>query len=257
MNVHILVTCRNPELIRASTLVFDSIRVGFPDAKVTSHVNGLSYSQYRDAFYGPLQSVGNIESVKTVHHDWIEKLIQGETEPFFICDTDVIFWKRFPVEDFKGHHLAGRFIPRHHCEFMRCATLERLHTSLMYIDPVEIRKRIEKYHSEFPETPFGNTRPNLIEGRIFPFPGKFDHSVNYFHDTCSQLYHAVGGTAFTEAHLDCYDHLNCGTYSDLISNDAKSIRMMRRNNDRLMKNPELARGLWREQDNYYAQHFIP
>jgi len=39
MNVFILATCRKPELLRMATLVFETIRVGFPTASINVFIN--------------------------------------------------------------------------------------------------------------------------------------------------------------------------------------------------------------------------
>jgi hypothetical protein len=95
--VHILATCRNPELLPATLLVFKSIRVGFPTAEIHVVYNNLSLEHegilngenrnYHAETILPLTST-------IIHHEWITLLLEHETEPFFICDTDMVFWNR-------------------------------------------------------------------------------------------------------------------------------------------------------------------
>ena len=253
MKVHLLATCRKPELFRATTLVFDTIRVGFPDAEIFVWNSGLPL----DLRLKLADKVGKIGAnlvhlaSPTIHHEWIESLVLTSEEPFFICDTDMIFWKCFRTgtgPDGPGH-LMGRLIPQFFDEFTNCVTRSRLHTSLLYIDPVEVRAAMERYFSQFPETPF-NPRPNLFYPSFHPLnqEGKLQ---NFFFDTCSQLFHAIGGTPFTEEQLDCYDHLHCGTISDLVAPHLTLGRDMGKKHQLIFNNPRIAKGIWKDQDEYY------
>jgi len=256
--VHILATCRNPELIRATTLVFDSLRTGFPTARVYVYCNGLGgYSaliQQAACKAGVPEFNLHVLS-QTIHHDWIYKLFEKETEPFFICDTDLIFWSSFEDFDFSGAAMAGRYVPQFFDRFTNCITRPRLHTSLLYLDPQKIKQQVDAYFSQFPETPF-NPRPNLIFPNFLPYRieqaghperGKVK---NFFHDTCSMLYQAIGGQAFTEAQLDCYDHLNFGTISDIVCPHYPDERW-RESHFAIFENPQLAKGAWRAQEMWY------
>jgi hypothetical protein len=269
MKLHVLCSCRNPELWTASILVFKTIRTGFPDAKILVTDNGLDsklFDQLKQVV-APLD-IEILPGFKPiVHHTWITGLLQTENEPFFICDTDVIFWDRFPVEAFAGHTMAGRLIPKFFDAVTQCITHSRLHTALMYLEPVAVRFGVEKYYKRFPNLPFNNLRPDLVTGRITPIAAapaglaQNGYFYDLFHDTCSMLYVTVGGRAFTDAELDCYDHLNCGTYSDLVGdilkNDTKNpLRLQQRRNERLMAYPSTIRGLWREQEAFYAEHAV-
>src|SRR3954465_9852369 len=92
--LHILATCRNPDILRGTTLLFDTLRVGFPTAQVTVHSNALP--EYARAVVQKLCAQNDcalVESPPTIHHEWIEKLLAETAEPFIILDTDVCFWK--------------------------------------------------------------------------------------------------------------------------------------------------------------------
>lgn len=266
--VYILATCRKPELLPATLLVFDTIRVGFPTASIDVHINGICCDPLRALEYKVMKVNGALyKMAQTIHHEWIESLIYRENEPFFICDTDVIFWDNFEKWDFSGHALAGRYIPQFYDEFSKCITRPRLHTSLLYIDPVEVRKQIKAYYNQFPDTPF-NPKPNLFypmfhplmepvasenaDDRLFPFGGRL--FTNYFYDTCSMLYHAIGGLPFNEEHLNCFDHLHCGTISDIIAPHLSIGKDLVAKHQAAFANPQLAKGCWKHQNEYF-KHF--
>lgn len=245
--VHILATCRNADIIRGTTLVFDTIRTGFPNAEIRVYENALPRFAQK-----PVRKACDkagcmvVESKPTIHHEWIESLLATENEPFYICDTDVVFWKSF--EGFTWPTaLAGRFVPQFYDEFTNCITRARLHGSLLYIDPAMVKAGVSTWLSQFPKTDF-NPPANLIHPLVIP-----SGSESYFHDTCCLLYQAIGGSEFNEAHLDCYDHLNCGTISDLVAPHVTDLRM-REAHFAVFENPLLAKGVWTSQDEYYRRH---
>lgn len=240
MKVHLLYTIRNGHLTEYAELVFKTIRTGFPTAQIIVHINGRPHGG------GPKESgIEYRNSAPTIHHDWITCLIEAEPNPFWICDTDMIFWES--VENWKfDQPLAGRRIPQWMDEFTNCITRPRLHTSLMYIDPAGVTDRLEKYKAQFPETPF-NPFPNLINPLCVPLKGK-----TYFYDTTAMLYNAIGGQPFTERQLNSFDHLNFGSISDIVLPRLKDGERMRILRDAITRDNSLAKGLWRIQEKYYA-----
>lgn len=259
MNVQILLTCRDAELLPAATLVFKTLRVGFPTANVTVTLNfqdghALNYNSVAAAARSSIQDAGltAIRIDQTIHHEWIKELLERESHPFFLCDTDMVFFDSFEKWTFpEDCAMAGRYVPQFKDKFTNCITRPRLHTSLLYMNPVEIRKRVEKYFGQFPKTPF-NPMPNLIYPCQFPMrEGRIVR--NLFHDTCCLLYQAIAGQHFTEPMLDCYAHLNFGTISDLIAPHYPEERW-RESHFAIFENPELARGAWKAQQAFYEKH---
>lgn len=244
MNVHILATCRDISLIQGTLLVFDTLRVGFPNAHVKVHLNNPVPESKQQILDACKKNICDVSETETIHHEWIENLIKINHEPFYILDTDVIFWRSFEGFEFDCP-LAGRRIPEWNDEFTKSRTRARLHTSLLYIDPKSIEDCLIKYRSKFPNTVF-NPFPNLIYPLSVPFKGGA-----YFYDTCSMLYHAVGGQSFTDYQLDSYDHLNFGTIPDIVLphlSDGKAMDLARKT---IYKNPIQAKGTWRIQEQYY------
>jgi hypothetical protein len=205
-DVHILVTCRNPELKAMSLLVFDTIRIGFPTARIHCYLNDIKDAEIIARCH---VFSDDVTQVDMIHHKWIQMLLNSEIEPFVICDTDMVFYSK--VEDWKfDTALAGYRIPEFMDEFTNAITRSRLHTSLMFIDPVKFQQNIEAYEGAFPETPF-NPMASYVDPLCLPLNGR-----GYFHDTMSMAYHAFGGTEFTQKQKDCYMHMHFGTISDLV-----------------------------------------
>lgn len=237
MKAHILATCRMPELMPMTLLVFKTLRIGFPSAEIHVHLNRMESLPVEADFF---------HSDNTIHHLWIEKLIASSDEPFWIVDTDVVFFGEVESWRFNAP-LAGRRIPEWNDEFSGCITRARLHPSLMYLDPEKIRASIAVYESKIASTPF-TPRINLIHPICLPFKGK-----SYFHDTASLLYHAIGGHRFSEVQLDAYGHFNFGTIPDVVLPRLTFGKEMAKVRQAAIDNPELLRGAWRAQEKYYAE----
>lgn len=237
-DVHILVTCRKEELKDYSYLVFKTIRVGFPTARIHVHFNDLPISEAVAASQLKFESVN---TVSTIHHEWIEHLISANTEPFWIVDTDMIFYESVEDWEFEAP-LAGYRIPEFKDPFTGCITRSRLHTSLMYIDPVRVGNLVNEYASQINPTQF-NPKCPLVYPLVTPFNGK-----PYFNDTMSMLYHAIGGTEFTDAQKDAYFHFHFGTLSDLVFKRIADFSEVRKE---ILNNPDRGRGIWRDQDAYF------
>jgi len=202
--VHLLATCNKPELVDAATLVFKTLRVGFPTAEINVWLNGdvLHRAKIVDAAM-KADCVVN-ESEPTIHHNWIKERLETETEPFWICDTDIIFHRS--VEDWKCQTpLMGAYVSKFHDKFTRCQTAPRLHTSLLRFDPVLIGQQLQRLQTSIRVSRFSPLVP-LIDPVMLP--------PNTFFDTCALLYQAVGGTKLTDVQLEAYEHLNGATWVD-------------------------------------------
>ena len=249
MNVHILATCRKPELLKFTTLVFASLRTGFPTAKVHVHFNRLKDAE-RDALYLCAEETDcETSSCDTIHHEWIEQLVNREQEPFWLLDTDVVFYDSFESHEFDEHHLAGWRIPEWFDEFSGCITRARLHTSLLYVNPRMVRSAIADYESRIAHTVF-TPKANPFYPLVAPFKRKA-----YFYDTCSLLYHAIGGEAFTDSQKERYCHLNFGTIPDIVfprlpKEDVSRIEQARQC---VLSNPSWGKGAWRHQEEFYSK----
>jgi len=242
MNVKILATCRKLELLPAATLVFKTLRTGFPDAKVTVYINAIpeAVEAIREAAVGC-----TVVQVETIHHKWIESLVAMENEPFFICDTDMVFWNKFDQSNLIGSHIVGTLTPRFRDPFSRCLTMERLHTCLLYINPSLVRKRIARWDLMCPNSVF-TPKVNLFYPLVTPTP-----FGNTFYDTLALLYSAIGGTFFTADQIASFDHLHCGTWVDLIESSMPGMSGLHKS---VFNDQNAAKGLRSMQNEFYKRN---
>ena len=252
MKVHILVTVREGTQ-EYSTLVFKTLRIGFPTAEVVVHLNGPA----AESAVGELKDVGCFvvsRKEETTHQAWISSLLvappgndpwhPSRQEPFWICDTDVIFYSS--VEDWKFNSpLAGYLIPEFRDEFTKAVTRSRLHTSLMRIDPREISRAHKGWIAQHPDTQF-NPPINLLNPVMVPL-----NNETYFYDTMSLAYHALGGTPFTPQQKDAYFHFHFGVCSDVVLQHLSNREVMEAARKDILDHPEKGRGMWRAQDRYF------
>lgn len=253
--VHILATVREPHLLHAALLIFKTLRVGFPTADVHVWGNAIAEPMATIVRRRAEQEGCHFRNVPLTMHDrWIETIIYHEHEPCWICDTDVIFWRA--VEHwFDGLtvELAGRYEPTFWEEWTDTMRVERLHTCLMYINPVALRVAIRAWTGKMPY-PFGNTAEYpLIRQTVCPWL----HGKSIFYDSTAGLWHAGIGTPFNPNEDDSFDHLHAATYVDLISPHLTGMADLAQCQLAIYENPELARGLRHKQNEWYASRVLP
>jgi len=244
--VHILATVRKPELLYAALLVFKTLRVGFPSAVVTVWGNHLR-PEYDKEVRSEAARTGCLYQrlAEYVPHDrWIETLVERNNTPFWICDTDIVFFSDVEVFNVKGN-FSGQLEPSFHEEWTKTLHISRLHTALMVFDPLKVRLAIRQWMCKVPPIWMCSADFPLIRQTFVP---ALDFTV--FYDSCAALYHAIGGTPFDDVILDRYEHLHCGTYSDLVEPHL-SVKGMGDIHKAIYQQPALAKGIRAEQDKYY------
>lgn len=272
--VHILATVRKPELLPAATLVFSTLRVGFPEAEVTVWGNALDKAAVvRDC----AKSVGGgyVESIVglTAHDVWIEALVNRMHEPFWIVDTDVVFFAevRPPI----GKEIVvGRFEPEFMEEWTGTRHVARLHTAVMWIDPSGVRSAAREWMAKFPQPWRNSAEFTWIRQTFVPvvLPGRGNATgasqgtregayAPLFYDTMAGVYQAFPerARAFTEEEDACFEHLHCGGYVDLVAAETKSGfgNSLAAFHQRVFENPEAARGARLKQAEYYKLRSYP
>lgn len=250
MTVFILATCRCADLWPYTTLFIRTIRVGFPTATIVISGNGLTEDQDKLMDSGA-KSVGAtyLPEGRTTHQDWIESLVKTQTEPFWICDTDIIFYDS--VETWRSDQaLHGYLIPEFYDEFTRCITRSRLHTSLLRIDPLKLNREFDKYRDGYHHSQF-NPHSCVFSPLIVPLNGS-----KHFYDTCSMLYHAIGGAPFSDEQKDAYFHFHHGTFSDLVLPIISAGTKIGEIRNDILENPLKGKGMWRTQDAYFSDRQI-
>jgi hypothetical protein len=247
--VHILATVRKPELLPAALLIFRTLRTGFPAGVVQVWGNALDL-RAENAVHRASEEAGArfINVPATVHDQWIENLLQSSLEPFWILDTDVLFWESIEAFEFpKDCFLAGRFEPEFDEESTSTRHMERLHTALMWFNPALLRAAMRAWMARIP-APWGHTGdfPFVLQ-HFVPLRG----SRPRFYDTCAGLWHAGLGTPFTEPQNDAFDHLHCATYIDLIG--PRLSVPLRQAHEAIYADHTIAKGMRHQQAKYYAQ----
>lgn len=254
--VHILARVRKPELLPAALLTFQTLRVGFPTARVQVWGNALGLQEEAVAMRACQAVEADYVNISATSHDaWIESLLLESCSPFWICDTDVAFWKSLEdgaAQQHRPTEFAGRFEPEFLEPWTDTVRVERLHTCLMYIDPAGTRAAIRKFMSRIPE--------DLRQSAQFPMVREYFIPVRngktLFYDTMAGLYQAGAGTPFTEGQNDCFDHLNCATYADLIAPHL-DVPDLQEQHKLVYANPALLRGARHAQAKFYERHKWP
>jgi len=249
--VHILATVRKPELLPAALLVFRTLRTGFPTAKICVWGNSLDSASFAAVANECAKVNAQLRNLAATSHDaWIESLIEESMSPFWICDTDMVFWD--PVEEWfsvdAGQiNFAGRYEPAFHEEWTDTVHVQRLHTCLMYLNPAKVRMAMREFMSRIP-SPWGNTADfPFIRQHIVPVRGR----LPLFYDSCTGMYHAIESAAFTEPMNQCFEHLHCATYADALEN--KAFQEVHR---RVYEDINAAKGLRELQEKYYLERAV-
>jgi len=275
--VRILVTIPSPELFDACTLVFPTLRTGFPDSTINVTINGNTHGATRGPLLekivaancgwdfvdsSPLRDDDDLSPAwingACIHHAaWIRNCILEHArdyhadKPLVILDSDCLLWDRCDNWEFQKP-LAGYYVPRMWNDFAKCVSFPRVHTSFLYLRPTELLAQIKNTYSLASE----------VHGEYCPcdpfMPAvKFIDGKPYFWDSTSVLYNMVGASHFTPDHLKCYDHLNSASFRDVMvarMDDPTSFKLA---HDEWVKDPNrLLRNLWPLVNSYYRQKEI-
>lgn len=269
--------CTDLETLASATLIFHTIRVGFPAARVLILDNHSLLPAQRimareaDRTHCVFVPLGMASAPRPTHaaclhdcvlNDAVRAQLGLEQGPLVFVDSDVIFWKSIEQWQFPGALLAGRYIPTMQVPFPTSAvesllTFPRLHTSLLWLpDVARLRAHIFATlatHDEW--DPFA----------AFQCPSPTHARLWYRLDTAASLYAACRHDAisFTEDHLNAYDHVFHGSHAgalahmttraDVVPDYAWFIRGM----EAVRRGEyEALRGMWREQEAYFQARSI-
>lgn len=237
MQVIILTFCNDIKLIYGTLLVFNTLRVGFPTAKVLVFDNGSSLDALplieSAALKAGCEFISMPQAPFVGFYKWA-LLEQNEYNSIVLLDPDVIFWKNVEQMQTKGL-FSGRLIPSMISQ--NVTALPRIHPSFVYVpDVAALRYAIR------------DTRSNVVDQLFASMNGK-----EYFWDTLAMLHHVVPGTPFTDDQLDCYDHLFFGCHFPSIKSTLpKNSAIERGHIAAMMNNFEEIKGLWRDQEKDFA-----
>jgi hypothetical protein len=266
--VCILTLCSDLTYLYGTLTTLQTIRTGFPTARVLVCDNGSlpdaqrQIRQAADTAGAQFLQLAPPLSPPLPHWDVLRGLIQDERflvslrvtprSPLVILDGDILFWENCESWQVDGI-LAGRLVPAgvRGMGEETVLLLPRLHTSFLWIpDRRTLRQRIEDIQATHttwdPFTPW--TIPNPFRSRVW-----------YLGDTASNLYGAVREQCapFTPSHLDCYDHLFCGSspanIAELCRSPVPGYDWFPRVHAAAQRGDwSSIRGVWREQEAAYT-----
>lgn len=250
MNLKMLATFSNPELVETASLTFKTVRTGFPTADIQVDIQNLSGVDI-GGFLKNAESVGakiNILDKEVVHGAWIKNKVESDKNPFWICDTDVVFYGSMEKLKLEGYSMAGEYVPRFDCPISKCVTQARLHTSLMYLDPVCIAEDLLEFKKKYCNLKF-TPCADLFSASVEPL-----RREGFFYDTCAKLYHSIYGSyEFKKADLKRFVHLQCGTWLDQVSCVFPGMKDVHR---LALTNPDMVRGIRDVYQKFYEERAI-
>lgn len=253
-NVFVIVFCKNAELSYGSTLVFDSIRTGFPDSNIHVIDNGIFDFSVKKSIQNKVKEIdGSFYSDGKVytHHQLLRTIISKISGSVAIVDPDIIFWDR--MDTTSDSLVSGRKIPIFFDPISECINHERIHTSLLKISDVEMMSNLivdieKKYEDLDLMSPLKYKRFGVWE--------RFDTMSSF----CSVYPDFI--SEFDESELDKYDHLFCGTHLDVVKDklciDNSPVEWEREflNIHKYAKNKQYdkLRGIWKIQNKFFEYY---
>ncbi len=255
INVFILTFCRNIDFFYGTELIFKTLRVGFPNAKITV-VDNASIPEVRTEIELLVKEndclFEQIPDTDLKHHDFVKNTIRNIAEdktvngPLVFLDPDICFWDSCEDFSFDGV-LAGRLFGSFNDVVTQTLTMPRLHTSFMWIPDTE------NLHEEI----------RKMRVRHFDFEPFLPYSFRlgdawYRYDTGASLYAAIPDkiSCFTEEHLNYYDHIFCGSHLDWLYSryDTKIQEMMLEIHAHAKEgNLRALKGIWKRQQKIWNE----
>ena len=213
INVFVLTFCRRLDLFYGTELIFKTLRVGFPSARITI-VDNASLPDARAAIAGLARATGCAFRPSAdpglPHHEFIDRTLMemaaDDAGTLVFLDPDLCLWSPCDDLEFPGL-MAGKLIDIYDDEVMRCVTMPRIHTSFLCIpDARELAEEIQRIKTaHFDFDPFRSFSVKLGDAWIR-------------YDTGAALYAAIPDrvSAFTTDHMDRFDHIFGGSHLDLL-----------------------------------------
>jgi hypothetical protein len=249
IDVFILTYCRNLELFYGTSLVFRTLRTGFPNARVHV-VDNASLPEVRSELARLARETDcrfeTLPEPGIPHHQFIEQRLRdvaSRAEPgaaMVFLDPDVCLWRDCEGLEF-DRMVAGLYLEAYDDEVMQCVTMPRLHTSFLWLsDPARLVMEIERLK-----------RSHIDFQPFLAFSVKLG-DVWLRYDTGASLYAALPEHCqpFDEAHMDYYDHIYAGSHFDLWRGlHPGELREFMASVHGLAKDGDLdaLKGLWRRQ----------
>ncbi|HEX3156707.1 MAG TPA: hypothetical protein VHV32_18910 [Candidatus Angelobacter sp.] len=245
--VFIVTWCKSEDTYYGNSLVFESIRTGFPTAKIVV-LDNCSAPDMRARLGVLAREVGAefIPLQRELHHwqilDWIALIEPVGADQICFVDPDIIFWEKVEAWQFGSALIAGRLIPAFQDEYTRSATMPRLHTSFLWLPQLQrLRERVRQIRG--PHFEFEPFRPSMV-----PMMGewlRWDASAALYGVLCEESHE------FSERELNAYDHLFCGTHAAVVRDSIDNPRYRQIHEDVQSGVRSGLRGIWREQESHF------
>lgn len=244
--VYIITWCRTPVQLYGSTLVFESVRTGFPDSEIVVVENASPPPLRAPIIEAARAADCTLDLMDEEDRHWalLEKITLQAEGPIVFLDPDIVLWERIDRWQFGDALMAGRVLPEFDDPFTGTLTLPRIHTShLWFPDPKALQARIAVIQRKYYQV------GSLFEPRMQP-PGWWRW------DAAATLYNALGAEAvgFTEAQLDGYDHLFCGSHLAMVASKLGDAwgGMMSASHQQAQSDWRSLKGIWREQEKFFT-----
>lgn len=263
VKVHCLLTIPRGHSEKTCTIVLDSIRIGFPTADIHIHVNHPCHIQVADIpnRIRELHARCTYLPRTVTHFDWITNLLRDESdEALVLLDGDVIFWRS--VEDFPMTSvLNGAACPAHFSPFYNAYCFSRLHTSLLFVSsPNDFRRAVVKaWPPKRAISRDPQTKPWFSQELIAPHYTWINQKPLVY-DTMSSAFQCIGGRVFSDAELDCFEHLNSAAFFNIVQShvlDETERRQFLEIHSAAETKPQSVKGCWRLMQDFYAKRKIP
>lgn len=241
----VIISAFADEDIRTATLVFQTIRVGFPWSDIVCEYTGnpKHLPEIRSLCSKYDVTCATSHPFKTTNDIIISDRIQHHNGEVVFIDSDMIFWES--VEDFKPSRLiSGRVIPQYVCPYTKMTNIARVHPSFLWVKNCHFLRvqTTSPVSSRF--VPNNIIKPAVV----------FDGGRWIFYDTCASLSNILGAQSFTEDMLNKYDHLFASTFVKEVAKETVELLHLPSLHNSIYNNPQLAKGMWKEQDKYFRQH---
>jgi len=243
VKVFILTTCNGPDNLVNTLMVFKTLRVGFPTAKVYV-VDNASDPATVPAIEDAAAAVGAEffrYADRTEHGKFITSIVSNTTGPVTFVDTDVAFWASCEDIDIGDALLGGRYIPK--IETPAGTHVARVHPSLLIIPDTQ---KLWEACRHVADTGFRG-----IEFKPFESCYYHDDGRTVLVDTCAAVSGALADRVyhFRPADLERYDHLFLGTIPEMLDmlplhDDTRDVIAV----GHTIERPEDLKGLWRQQN---------
>lgn len=254
--VFIVTYCQDLESLYGSTLVFKTLRIGFPTAEVHV-VDNNSLPEAAAEIRAPAEATGcqfHAMPPGLPHFILLYELVLkfAPEGTAILLHPDVCFWENCEGWSF-DKLIAGRLIPQHWDILAECLLVPHLHSQFWWIQDVRrFRERILNEYIKAIVDPVSAFAPYYLRHEGVSY--KFEVGASLYANFKEEIH------CFTERELDCYDHLIGGTYAafmirllkeaklDLLAESYAESHSYAKGDYEMLRR---LKGSWRKHEDYY------